>query len=206
MKLAIELTPSQRAKLQSSAESLTKLIKKFASLEKQRAEFEETKIKATARLNAALAAEEKGDEEASAKVYALNRQIERLNMSLGRLEEEGEALEKEAASAAYHARTEIRAAHSPLRESIVAEVAEFLAPFCEHASHARSKAEELYAVTQIQLFTRRNMPPNAFRSSGTILSDIEAIGKTLAAMLAGDAVVKVATGGKEAGLVFPAYC
>lgn len=120
------------------------------------------------------------------------------------MEREYADLEKEAATAAFHARTEIRAAHRPLVESIITEAAELLAPYYDVKVHARQAAEGLPAVSHIQFFTRPNMGPQHFRTSGSIEGDMEGIGATLTALLAGEAVVTAGAGDGES-MVFPAY-
>jgi hypothetical protein len=211
MKLTITLTDDQREELQDSADHLAKLLKKLASLEKQHADYEGVKVKATARLAAVekTASEKVGEEAgeaASTKAFAIRDQLMRLENTLRLLEREFAELEKEAAQAAFIARKEIRRAHLPLTESLISEAAALLAPFCERAFHARNAAEQLYAVEQLRHFTRPNMEPNAFRSSGSITLDMESIHKTLVTLVAGEAVVTAATGGEEGGLRFPQFC
>lgn len=211
MKLTIELTPTQREELQAEVDRGAKLVKKFAGLEKRIAGYQETRVKATARLAKAeetaneKAGEEAG-EEASAKAFAIRDQLFRLGMTLKREDREREELEEEAANVAFCARTKIRAAHRPLVESLIDEAAAMLAPWCELPHLTRDVASQLYAVDQMRLFTRSNLRPDHYRSSGSILSDIEAIGKTLAAMLAGEAVVTAAPQGEARCLVFPNFC
>lgn len=109
MKLSITLDETQREALQESAAHLTKLLKKFALVEKQHAEYEAIKIKATARLAAKqqVALDKVGTEPgeaASAMVFAIQHQLGQLGLTLRRLEGEFVDLEKEAAQAAYGGR------------------------------------------------------------------------------------------------------
>lgn len=210
MKTNITLDESQREEMQASANHLGKLLKKFAAVDKQHAEYTAIKTKATARLAAqeAIALEKAGEEageKASEKALAIRHQLGQLDLTLRRLEREYADLESEAADAAFHARTRIRAAHRPLVQSIITEATEAIAPYYDVKVHARQAAESLPAVSHIQFFTRPNMAPEHFKTSGSIEGDLEAIGATVKALLAGEAVVSAGAGDGES-LVFPAYC
>jgi hypothetical protein len=211
MNTNITLTEEQRSTLQESADDLAKLLKKLAALGKSHSHLVEVKTKATGKLAAAekIAEEQAGEEEgeiASAKAIAIRDQLSLLDRNIRHAEGEYAKVMEEAQTDVFIARTKIRAAHRPLVESLITEAADLLAPFSERPHHARNVATDLYAVGQIRIWTRPNMPANHFRSSGSIVTDIEWIGRTLAAMLAGEAVVTVATGGEVGGMDFPQFC
>ena len=211
MHLKTTITDEQREALEASAFHLDKLLKKFATLARQQAEYQAIKTKAIARLAAAekTAAEKAGEEAgeaASAKALAIRHQLGQLDLTLRRGEREFTDLTEEATTAAFFAKKEVRTAHRPLVESLISEATEFLTPFCERPHAARVKATELFSIGQIQHYTSPSyFQPHHFRDSDALLSAIASIGKTLSALLAGEAVVTVSTNEKEGGLVFPAF-